>query len=62
MLLFVGRLTWVKAASNLIRGFSLALKRFPKTKLIILGKGEEEKDLAALAGRLGICEQVVCRC
>ncbi len=61
MLLFVGRLTWVKAVNNLIQGFPLVLKRFPKTKLIILGKGEEQKDLIALAERLGICDKVVCR-
>lgn len=33
---------------------SSVLKDYPKTKLVILGKGEEEKDVNALAGRLGI--------
>lgn len=61
MLLFVGRLTWVKAVRNLVQAMPQVLKEYPKTKLVILGKGEEQKDILELAGRLGIQDNVICR-
>ena len=36
------------------------LKEFPKTKLIILGKGEEYNDLISLSQQLGLYEDKVC--
>ena len=44
MLLFVGRLSWVKGARNLLLAMSSVLKEYPNTKLVILGKGEEQRD------------------
>ncbi|HUW47767.1 MAG TPA: glycosyltransferase family 4 protein, partial [Patescibacteria group bacterium] len=61
LLLFVGRLTWVKSIRNLVQAMPAVLKDYPKTKLVILGKGEEQKDIIEMATRLGIKENVTCR-
>jgi glycogen(starch) synthase len=61
VLLFLGRLTWVKAVRNLIQAMPLILKEYPHTKLIILGKGEEQKDIVETANRLGIEDKIICR-
>jgi glycosyltransferase involved in cell wall biosynthesis len=60
MILFLGRLTWVKGIRNLVQAMPLILNEYPKAKLIILGKGEEEKDIIETAGRLGVKDNVVC--
>jgi glycogen(starch) synthase len=60
MLFFLGRLTWVKGVRNLIQAMPLILNEYPKTKLVILGKGEEQKDVAETANRLGIKDKLVC--
>jgi len=59
MLFFLGRLTWVKGVRSLIQAIPLVLKEHPDTKLVILGKGEEQKDVTETANRLGIAENVV---
>jgi len=56
MMLFIGRLTWVKGVRNLVQAMPSILSDYPKTKLVILGKGEEQKDVSELASRLGIEE------
>jgi glycogen(starch) synthase len=61
MLFFLGRLTWVKGVRNLIQAMPTILKVYPKTKLVILGKGEEQKDIDETASRLGIKDNIVCR-
>ena len=61
MLLFLGRLTWVKGVKNLMQAMPTVLKDYPQTKLVILGKGEEEKDIEETAARLGINGNIVCR-
>ena len=61
MLLFVGRLTWVKSVRNLLQAMPLVLKEYPNTKLVILGKGEEQSDIAETAERLNIKANVVYR-
>ncbi|HXX87441.1 MAG TPA: glycosyltransferase family 4 protein, partial [Candidatus Acidoferrum sp.] len=60
-LLFVGRLTWVKSIRNLVQALPTVLKDYPKTKLVILGKGEEQKDILEMAERLGIKQNLICR-
>ncbi len=60
MLLFLGRLTWVKGVRNLVQAMPLVLKNHPKTKLVILGKGEEQKDVLEMAHRLDISDRVTC--
>ena len=61
MLFFLGRLTWVKGVRNLIQAMPTILNEYPKTKLVILGRGEEQKDINETAIRLGIKNNVVCR-
>jgi len=60
MLFFLGRLTWVKGVRNLVQAMPLILQECPKTKLVILGKGEEQTDIVEMAKRLGIEDEVVC--
>jgi len=60
MILFIGRLTWVKGVRNLVQAMPQILKDHPQSKLVILGKGEEQKDITELANRLGVGDNVVC--
>ncbi len=59
MILFLGRLTWVKGVRNLVQAMPLVLAEYPKAKLVILGKGEEQRDIVELADRLGIGKNLV---
>jgi glycogen(starch) synthase len=61
MLLFIGRLTWVKGVHNLLQAMPLVLKEYPKTKLVILGKGDEQTDVVETAERLNIKDNIVYR-
>jgi glycosyltransferase involved in cell wall biosynthesis len=61
MILFVGRLTWVKGVRNLIQGMPSVLSEFPDTKLVILGRGEEQKDIMELVERLGLNGKIIYR-
>ena len=60
MLLFVGRLTWVKGIGNLLQAMPMVIKEYPNTKLVILGKGDEQAIVDA-AERLNIKDKVVYR-
>jgi glycogen(starch) synthase len=51
----------VKGVKNLIQAMPTVLRDYPQTKLVILGKGEEEKDIEETAARLGIRDNVICR-
>jgi len=61
MLLFLGRLTWVKSVKNLVQALPMVLKDYPKTKLVILGKGEQQSDIVEMANRLGVKDNIVYR-
>lgn len=61
LLLFVGRLTWVKSIRNLVQALPMVLKEYPKTKLVILGKGEEQQDISEMASRLAVKDNIICR-
>jgi len=61
MILFVGRLTWVKGARNLLQAMPFVLKEYLNTKLVILGKGEEQTDIVETAERLNIKGNIVYR-
>jgi glycogen(starch) synthase len=61
MILFVGRLTWVKGVRNILQAMPMVLKDFPNTKLVILGKGEEQRDIVETAERLNIKNNIVYR-
>ena len=60
MIFFLGRLTWVKGIRNLVQAMPMILKEYPKTKLVILGKGEEQRDITEMAQRLGISDNIKC--
>ena len=59
MLFFLGRLTWVKGVRNLVQAMPSILREYPKAKLVILGKGEQQNDVTETASRLGISDKVV---
>ena len=61
MLLFVGRLSWVKGVRNILLAMPNILKDYPNTKLVILGKGEEQRDIIETADRLNISNNVATR-
>ncbi|HTX43451.1 MAG TPA: glycosyltransferase family 4 protein, partial [Methanocella sp.] len=61
MMLFVGRLTWVKGIMNLVQAMPSVLKEYPMAKLAILGTGDEENDIRHLVKRLGLEDSIVCR-
>jgi glycogen(starch) synthase len=61
MLLFLGRLTWVKGVRNLVQAMPMVLEEYPNTKLVILGKGEQQNDVTETANRLGISDKIVCK-
>lgn len=60
MIFFLGRLTWVKGVRNLVQAMPTVLKEYPKTKLVILGKGEEQNDIIEMSHRLGISDNISC--
>ena len=61
MILFLGRLTWVKGVINLVQAMPMILAEYPNTKLVILGKGEQQNDIIEAAVRLGIGDKLICR-
>jgi glycosyltransferase involved in cell wall biosynthesis len=61
MILFLGRLTWVKGVTNLVQAMPMILEDYPRTKLVILGKGEQQNDIIETANRLGISDKVACK-
>jgi glycosyltransferase involved in cell wall biosynthesis len=61
MLLFLGRLTWVKGVVNLVQAMPIILEEYPNVKLVILGKGEQQNDIIEAANRLGVSSKVACR-
>ncbi|CAJ36616.1 glycosyltransferase family 4 protein [Methanocella arvoryzae] len=61
MILFVGRLNWVKGIINLVQAMPAIVKEYPKAKLVILGTGDEEANIRNLIKRLGIEKNVICR-
>jgi glycosyltransferase involved in cell wall biosynthesis len=59
MIFFVGRLTWVKGADTLIQSLPQILTRFPNTKMVIVGCGDQEKMLSIEVARLGLTDNVI---
>lgn len=55
----VGRAVDQKGFDLLLRSVPIVLRRFPKTKFMIVGGGEREQDLRTLAAELGISNRVV---
>ena len=61
MLFFIGRLVTVKGADKLVEAMPSVLKEYPKTKLVLLGIGDMEKDLNNRIKELGIQKNVIIR-
>ncbi|MEM2026614.1 MAG: glycosyltransferase family 4 protein [Candidatus Bathyarchaeia archaeon] len=59
MILFIGRLTWVKGADTLILAMPEILSRVPKAKLVIVGVGEQEELLKEEVARLNLQDKVI---
>ena len=55
----VGRVVDQKGFDLLLQSAPYVLRRFPKTKFMIVGGGEREQDLRRLASELGISNQVI---
>ena len=61
LVLFVGHLNWCKGIRNLIRAMPDVLSKYPDTKLVILGRGKEQKGITELVSSLNIADRVYCR-
>ena len=59
LLLFVGRLSEKKGIKYLIQAIPKILVNFPKTKLLIVGKGEEESELKKTMNHLSLSENII---
>jgi glycosyltransferase involved in cell wall biosynthesis len=59
VMLFTGRLTWVKGIDSLIRAMSMIAPQVPGVTLAVLGTGEMFEDLKNEAARLGVEKNVV---
>lgn len=59
MILFIGRLTGVKGVDRLVMSMQNIVRSFPKTKLVVIGKGELEGDLSRLTTSLGLGNNVI---
>lgn len=58
-LLFVGRLTEKKGVRYLIKAMPAVIKKFPKTKLLIVGTGTLEEQLKSITRRLNLQNNVI---
>ena len=58
IVLFVGRLVLPKGIDYLIRAMPAVLKEVPEAKLVIVGEGEEQKNLAELVRKLTLADTV----
>jgi glycosyltransferase involved in cell wall biosynthesis len=58
VILYVGRLTWVKGVDTLVRAMPIILKEVPDAKLVILGKGDEEGLIKSMVAQFGIQDNV----
>ncbi|HUP26478.1 MAG TPA: glycosyltransferase family 4 protein [Candidatus Limnocylindrales bacterium] len=55
----VGRLTIQKGLPNLLKAAKEVILRAPKTLFLIVGSGEQERELLLLAAQLGISQNVI---
>jgi glycosyltransferase involved in cell wall biosynthesis len=59
IILFTGRLTWVKGINSLVRAMPEILSQAPKTKLVVLGRGEMAEELKVLASQLNVTDKII---
>ncbi len=58
ILLFVGRLAEQKGLQYLIKALPLVLKKYPETKLLVVGEGSYKKELTGLASKLDLGKSI----
>ena len=58
MVLFVGRLSWMKGVDLVIKAFSLVASQVPDAFLAVAGTGEKRGELETLSRELGVREKV----
>ncbi len=58
MILFVGRLVWVKGVDKLIMAMPHVLQKVPKAKLVIVGLGDMEEHLKSMVKGLNLQDAV----
>jgi len=59
MILFTGRLTFVKGVDTLVRAMPSVIANVPKAKLVVLGRGEMSGEIRAMVSQLGIASKVI---
>lgn len=59
MMLYVGRLTWVKGVESLVRAMPSILEEVPNAKLVILGVGEQEEALEDIIDTYDLEDNVI---
>jgi len=59
MILFVGRLNWVKGADMLLQSMPHILKQVPKTKLVIVGVGDQQEMLRQDVSKFGLTNKII---
>lgn len=59
MILFVGRLNWVKGADTLLHAMPQIIGRLPKAKLVIVGVGDQQEMLKHDVAKNGLQNNVV---
>ena len=55
----IGRMTIQKGIPNLLKAAAEVVKRAPKTLFLLVGSGEQERELLMLAAELGISQNVL---
>lgn len=59
MVFFAGRLTWVKGVDSLLRAMPSIIAKAPKTKLVILGRGEMADEIRNMIGQFSLEKNVI---
>ena len=59
MILFTGRLTFVKGIDTLVRAMGKVAAQQKNTKLVVLGRGEMDNELKLLAAQMGVKDKVI---
>lgn len=58
VLLFVGRLAFIKGVKYLLRAFKQVLETYPDATLVLVGSGQDEKEYRKIAMELGIQKEI----
>ncbi|MDO8339970.1 MAG: glycosyltransferase family 4 protein [Candidatus Burarchaeum sp.] len=59
MILFTGRLTFVKGIDTLVRAMGTVAAQQKSAKLVVLGRGEMADEIKMLASQMGITDRVI---